>query len=68
MTARKRFGKPDRRCFDSLVVLTVWTVWNERNRRTFDNNVHGADGVVTMLLGDIGAWFQAGLGIGEEPR
>lgn len=37
--SRKKLQKADRKCFDSLIILTAWMIWNERNRRTFDNNV-----------------------------
>ena len=36
-------------CFDSLVILTSWMIWNERNRRTFD----GKAKTVTELLASI---------------
>jgi len=36
-------------CFDSLVILTSWMIWNERNRRTFD----GIAKTVTELLASI---------------
>ena len=30
--------KADRKCFDSLVILTSWMIWKERNNKIFDRN------------------------------
>ena len=56
---RKRFGKVDRR-FDSLMILTFWTIWKERNRRTFDNVTQSVDEVVNRVFEEAVAWARAG--------
>lgn len=35
-SARKKLPKPDRRDFDSIILLVSWLLWLERNRRVFD--------------------------------
>jgi hypothetical protein len=37
--ARKRVRKCDRQCFDTLIILTSWTLWKQKNARVF-GNVH----------------------------
>ena len=59
-TTRKRFDKLHHRCFDTLVVLTAWTIWNERNRRIFDHKMRTAQDIVSLVIEGVGAWFQAG--------
>ncbi|KAG2538450.1 hypothetical protein PVAP13_9NG381214 [Panicum virgatum] len=34
--SRKKLQKAERKCFDSLVILISWLLWNERNRCIFD--------------------------------
>jgi hypothetical protein len=60
LRARKSLGKNDRRCFDSLVVLTFWTVWKERNRRTFDHVHHSVNEIVNLIIDEAMAWTFAG--------
>ena len=60
IAARKRIPKENRRCFDSLVVLTCWLLWKERNDRTFDRRVRTIDNVLTWVGDEILAWFQEG--------
>jgi hypothetical protein len=35
--ARKRVRKLDRKRFDSMVIITTWTLWKQRNARVFGN-------------------------------
>ncbi|KAK1617070.1 hypothetical protein QYE76_022587 [Lolium multiflorum] len=35
--ARKRVRKLDRKRFDSMVIITAWTLWKQRNARVFGN-------------------------------
>jgi hypothetical protein len=37
MEARKRVRKLDRKRFDSMVIITAWTLWKQRNARVFGN-------------------------------
>ena len=57
---RKRFNKVDRRCFDSLAILTFWIIWKERNQRTFDHVAHSVEEVVSRAFEEALAWVQAG--------
>jgi hypothetical protein len=47
MGSRKMVVKPRQKAFDSTVVLGVWTLWLERNVRTFYS---GSDSVVRVVL------------------
>jgi len=58
--ARKQISKDNRRCLDTLVILTSWLLWKERNHRTFDQRVRTVDDVLTWVYDEIVAWFQAG--------
>ena len=57
---RKCFNKVDRRCFDSLAILTFWIIWKERNQRTFDHVAHSVEEVVSRAFEEALAWVQAG--------
>ena len=56
----KRFGKTDRRCFDTLVILTIWTISKERNRPTFDHVASSVDETARLVIKDVLVWLQAG--------
>jgi len=59
-SVRKRLQKTDRRCFDSLVILTSWFIWNERNRRTFDNGVKTVVQLISAVQEEALNWMLAG--------
>ena len=58
--ARKHVPKPNRRGFDSLVVLICWQLWKEHNDRTFDRRVHTIEQVIDRIVDEIAAWSLAG--------
>ena len=58
--ARKHVPKPNRRGFDSLVVLICWQLWKERNDRTFDRRVRTIEQVIDRIVDEIAAWSLAG--------
>ena len=60
VAARKRIQKEVRGSFDSLVVLTCWILWKERNNRTFDRCVKTIDEVLVWVVDEILFWIQAG--------
>ena len=49
-----------RRGFDSLVVLVSWTLWKERNARTFDNTSCTPTQTVAKVKEELNAWLAAG--------
>ena len=58
--ARKQIPKDNRRCLDTLITLTSWLLWKERNDRTFNRRVRTIDDVLTWVYDEIDAWLQAG--------
>jgi len=58
-TSRKRLAKAERKCFDSLVILTSWMIWNERNRRTFDRRAKTVSQLVSSLEEEAASWVLA---------
>jgi len=59
-TARKQLSKDNRRCLDTLVILTSWLLWKEKNDRTFDRQVRTVHDVLARVYNEIVDWFQAG--------
>ncbi|KAG2560051.1 hypothetical protein PVAP13_8KG027800 [Panicum virgatum] len=64
-TSRKRVAKADRMCFDSIVILTSWMIWNERNRRTFDSKIKTVPELLACLEEEALSWpkFRVVLGL-----
>ena len=60
----KLHGKasPDRKSFDSMVILTCWHLWKERNKRTFDKKEATTDVLLSYVSDEVVCWCQAGLG------
>ena len=58
-SAHKRIAKADRKCFDSMVVLTCWWLWKERNRRTFDHQAHTTADLLTLISDEVVCWCHA---------
>ena len=52
--------KPFKHCFDSLVLLVSWMVWNERNWRTFDSIARTPSQLFALILEEADAWIAAG--------
>jgi hypothetical protein len=59
MTSRKSLAKTDRKCFDSLVILTSWMIWTKRNRRTFDSKVKTVYELLACFEEEAVAWLLA---------
>ena len=59
-SSRKKLTKVDRKAFDTLVILTSWMIWNERNRRTFDSRVKTVHELWACILDEAVAWDIAG--------
>jgi hypothetical protein len=43
-----------------LVILTSWFIWNERNRRTFDNGVKTVVELISAVQEEALNWVLAG--------
>ena len=59
-SARKNVHKDQRQCFDTVVILTCWMLWKERNNRTFDRCVRTIQQMLDWVLEETVLWFQAG--------
>ena len=44
----------------SLAILVIWTLWGERNRRIFDDQVKSASGIVEEIKEAAKLWMSAG--------
>ena len=55
----QEYSKAERMCFDSLVILTSWMLWNERNRRTFDSKSKTVPELLTSLEEEAISWLLA---------
>lgn len=60
VSAHKRFTKAARKCFDSMVVLTSWCLWKERNRRTFDHQDRTVSELLALISDEVASWCLAG--------
>ena len=50
---RCRVPKPQRKGFDSLVLLTVWMLWKERNSRVFQRSAESVTSVCRKIADEI---------------
>jgi hypothetical protein len=58
---RKRLRRRDRRRFDTLVILTTWTLWKQRNARVFQNVQKQCNEyqVIRMIKEELSGWDRA---------
>jgi hypothetical protein len=63
---RKQIGKGQREGFDSLVVLTCWLLWKERNARVFNKVSMRATELVEWIRQTGHQWTLAGFTIPSE--
>jgi hypothetical protein len=63
--ARKRVRRVDRKCFDSMVICTAWTIWKQRNARVFSNEREQktVDQMDTQIRDDFHLWERARRGM-----
>jgi hypothetical protein len=68
LTARARVRQADRRRFDTMVVLTAWMLWKQRNSRVFNNISHqcNAGQLVQWIKEELCLWELAHAG-GSAP-
>ena len=65
-SAHKRIAKPDRKSFDSLLILAAWCLWKERNRRIFDHQTRSTADLFSLISDEVvfcakqvtSSWFQ----------
>lgn len=60
LESRRPLPKEIRRAFDSLLFLVGWTLWKERNSRTFGGASRTADQVLAAILEEAGLWTATG--------
>nr|TKW01215.1 hypothetical protein SEVIR_8G165600v2 [Setaria viridis] len=53
---RKRVEKVARKSFDSMVILTSWSIWLERNPRTFNGEERTMMQLVHKISEEASAW------------
>ncbi len=44
----------------SLILLVVWEIWKERNRRIFDHKEMATSFLLTKIKDEVGLWVLAG--------
>jgi hypothetical protein len=57
---RRRVHEDARRPFDAMVLLVAWSIWKERNNRTFQRVAAGTVAMALAILQEAGDWVQAG--------
>jgi hypothetical protein len=51
--------KACRKGFDSLVMLTVWKLWLQRNRGVFNGKAEPATSVIKNVIAEARCWISA---------
>jgi hypothetical protein len=59
LTARKSVAKPRQQAFDSLVLLTAWSIWNHRNGKVFRNVLMQPQCLVNDVWESVALWSWA---------
>jgi hypothetical protein len=57
---RKVLPKENRRGFDSLFFLLGWTLWKERNARTFRNDAATPSELLQGIVDEANLWVMSG--------
>jgi len=60
LNCRHQLDIASRPQFDSIVLLVSWTLWKERNNRTFDRSSRGPMELLDGLCRELDDWIQAG--------
>jgi len=58
--ARRRVHRSSRKGFDSLIMLTCWVLWKERNAWTFMNEAKDARELCLEIRQEADLWLRAG--------
>jgi hypothetical protein len=59
---RQRLSAKARLAFDTLVLLVSWTLWLERNKRTFQGTLASVLDLYCAVIREAEIWVEAGLG------
>ncbi|PNT63171.1 hypothetical protein BRADI_4g12306v3 [Brachypodium distachyon] len=60
-------GKPRAKATTSLILLTLWAVWKERNRRIFQHKLLRPSGVCALIKEGATLWIHAGISSSRTP-
>ncbi|XP_010236726.1 uncharacterized protein LOC104584232 [Brachypodium distachyon] len=63
--AARPLGKRRRKGVASIIPLTLWETWKERNRRTFQHKLLLPSAVLLLIKGEAALWNRTGAGLGE---
>ena len=62
-SACRELPKTDRKCFGSLVILTSWSIWLERNRTTLNHLAKVMSEIISELEDHAVLWDMAGFSL-----
>ena len=57
---RLRLAFDARPAFDTLALLVSWSLWNERNKRTFQGTSVGINDLYRVVISEADIWVEAG--------
>jgi hypothetical protein len=61
-SARSRLQRDKRKALNTLVILVVWSIWKERNRRVFDGIFTPIQRIIDQIKTDARFWVVASYG------
>ena len=66
LTTRSNFRKGQKRGFDTVIIVTIWALWKQRNARVFHrlNQQKTASELARAIVTELKNWRLAGLGGG----
>ncbi|CAM0949891.1 unnamed protein product [Alopecurus aequalis] len=64
--AVRTLARKDQKTANSLIMLTIWELWLERNARVFENKAATAQRVIDVIVDEWGLWASCRRGIVSE--